>query len=388
MNDGAGRGADPDATVALLTRIAALESELQDVNDEATQFLTKAADLETKLSQANTTISFLNNSNRQQSVGNHSLNSLTGGRSAKVDDPPVFYADPSKDTIPFEYWYDTMEGKLRANADHYASGEDEMTAIKGKLEGTAAANLLTYIQSTNPNRIRTKDALMKHLWIEYYDHNAVALAEDAFADLKMDPKQDFLAFKNEFVRLAGESGEPRDKWKHLLKKKITDRRQNALVTHWFAPNMDFDKICQMARQVDLTFKLQAKSKNEKRGDAKSTGSSSNTNAGGRNGGGSNRNNSIVNNSNGGNRLKPHEKNWAKGKLSEREIVQFTVEGRCFNCRETGHRARDCPTTVPYQDNTQKKDNEVRLAEIAARYGYDPKVLFRDKEGQNNTEPEN
>ncbi|KAK4235983.1 hypothetical protein C8A03DRAFT_17323, partial [Achaetomium macrosporum] len=45
---------------------------------------------------------------------------------------------------------------------------------------------------------------------------------EAYDDLRMKPDDDYLAFKNDFARLAGECGKPRASWKHEFDRRLTD----------------------------------------------------------------------------------------------------------------------------------------------------------------------
>lgn len=383
---------DPDSL------LGKLQAQVTQLSADAQRDENEILDLRNKLQEATDNINYMVQQARGRTPGassSHSSGAGNGaGRSVRVDGPPVFYNDVAKDTVTFEYWYDAMKGKIHTNADHYNDDETaKMTAVKVKLGGEASKALLPYIRESNPARLTTYQALMEHLWNEYFDHTQKEKAEEEFQKLIMKPEDPFQGFRNAFVRLAGETEEDPSKWKGLLRKKIPDRLALSLVTQFLDEKIDFNAICQFCQQIDLVHKMQTQNRKDRAKTDKTT-TTNNTGSGGGGGGGSNNrnrnnngnnNNPSGNSSSGGNNsnnngrsntfvsLKPHERNWAKGKISEREAIQFIAEQRCFNCRNTGHRSRDCTITKP-RDTPSGPPSAARLAEIAAQYGSDPSIL--------------
>lgn len=356
----------------LLTRVAEQDGEIDILHDTVRDLGEKLSTADAKLVTANKAIEDL----RNQRQGTPGTEYTAGGtkKSTKIDGPSIFTNNPTEDKMDFEFWYSSMKTKLSVNADHYPSEEAKMLAIQSKLGGSAATNLMPYIRESNKQRLKTAKAMLEHLWDEYYDHNKTKKAEVEFSKLHMENFKDFMTFKNEFVRQAGESGEPQDRWKSLLERKLPNRVKNALVLQFLDDTVDFQKICKLCQQVDLTYKLSSMLKDD--GKPKNSGTNSGTSGGGRNqgrgGGNSNRNGGGSRNTGGSggggdaNRKKPHERDWAKGRLTPEEVVRYVSENRCFNCREQGHQSRRCP--VPRPGYT--KSTMAELSEIAKRFGYD------------------
>jgi hypothetical protein len=79
------------------------------------------------------------------------------------------------------------------------------------------------------------------------------------------------------------------------------------------------------------------------------------------------------------RRKPHNKNITSSKrnvirtLWSLDIDKLMKEGRCFRCRNTGHRANECP-----EDNDNKKAKEVPEKKMNGRELYAHVwVLFKE-----------
>lgn len=166
------------------------------------------------------------------------------GRSAKMADPPVFYNEKSKDTVVFASWLRQVKNKLRVNSDHFLSDDAKMAYIEGRLGGKASEDLEPYINETHCEPIM--EELLKHLFNEYNDHQAADKAIEAFNALDLKVGGDFSAFKNSFVRLAGERGLKRAEWKGEFKRRLPASLQVALAGAYLDKNVDFESYARLA----------------------------------------------------------------------------------------------------------------------------------------------
>ncbi|KAK4095774.1 hypothetical protein N658DRAFT_394608, partial [Parathielavia hyrcaniae] len=106
----------------------------------------------------------------------------------------------------------------------------------------AKRELAPYLRDTYPAPINTSSKLLAHLWRQYYDPTTEQMALDEYDNLKLKPGDDFLAFKNDFVRLAGETGKPRSTWKHEFNRKLYDSFQRSMVPSFASPAVTFDQF--------------------------------------------------------------------------------------------------------------------------------------------------
>jgi len=254
---------------------------------------------------------------------------LSGKRSAKVPDPPVFYNEKDRDSQLFEQWLDAIEDKLEINADHFPTDRARMAYIKSRMGGVSAAELAPYLRSSHPEQIVTLDRLLEHLREQYSDPNRAEQAIDDFRKLEMAPGDDFLAFKNKFVRLAGECGEPRTKWKPEFKRRIPAAMQRALARDYLNPNVTFEEYTRLGAEIAL-INRQA---NEKSGRRLNNPKLRSGPSGAR----------QSNPRSGGNKNGDNDKKGNPGPRPTKDEIRILIqEGRCFICREKGHTTRDCP----------------------------------------------
>lgn len=169
-------------------------------------------------------------------------------RSGRVPDPPIFYNEEDRDTIEFEQWHRAVVSKLRVNADHYHDDQARQIYVESRLGGRALQELSPYLRSTYPEPITSSERLLAHLWEQYYDPMKAQKALDAYDELRMKPGDDYLTFKNDFVRLAGECGKPRTSWKHEFNRRLTDTLQRALAGAFIDDTVVFDHFVRLGMQ--------------------------------------------------------------------------------------------------------------------------------------------
>lgn len=274
-------------------------------------------------------------------------------KSEKTPDVPVFTGE---DTNPetFEVWYRGVTNKFEVNADRFHSDRAKMAYVEGRLSGKASRNLLPYLRETHPEQITTSEALLDHLYNEYYNPNSAEKAIEAFNDLKMKPGDDYHDFRNEFVRLAGECGRPKRDWKAEFKRRLLPTLQDKLVMSYLDPTVEFEQYARTGAQLALTYEMTRKHREkDTRKDAKPGGQNAVTVPARRNNFTTNRNQGSKNERTTGNNADSRPAK-ARDQLSKDDYAKFIREGRCFNCKELGHMAGNCP----------KK--EARIQEIAER----------------------
>jgi hypothetical protein len=184
---------------------------------------------------------------RENSV--FSQTSVAGGkRSSKARDPPIFHNEKDRDTEDFEQWYRDIENKLTVNADHFDNDRARQAYIESRMGGKAKRELAPYLRDTHPEPIKTSDRLLTHLWDQYYNPLLAQKALDDYDDLKMGPGADYFAFKNDFVRLAGECGKTRAEWKREFNRRLTPNLQRHLAGAFLDPTVDFDQFMRLGLQ--------------------------------------------------------------------------------------------------------------------------------------------
>lgn len=270
-----------------------------------------------------------------------------GPRSDKLPDPPVFHNDKSKDVDGFEQWYRAMKNKLQVNADRYHDDHARQSYVESRLGGNAKLALEPYLSDDNPDPINTSEKLLSHLWEQYRDATKAQQAHEDWRNLKLKPGGDFLAFKNDFVRLAGAVGQVRSSWKNEFNARLYPSFKRILAASFVDPGVGFDKFTLTAQQIAIVNK-QAIEEQDNRPAAKRG------NAGNRLG--QKRPAPVA----GGADRKAAGAGPAKTLTSD-EVRILYQEGRCFVCREKGHTSRNCPLQ---QGN---KDREARLKALQEKW---------------------
>jgi hypothetical protein len=64
--------------------------------------------------------------------------SVSGKKSDKVLDPPIFTNSEAEDKLNFEDWYDQIEAKLHVNADRFDSDYTKLAYIRSRVRGEVA----------------------------------------------------------------------------------------------------------------------------------------------------------------------------------------------------------------------------------------------------------
>lgn len=328
----------------LIDTITSKDKEIDRLRHETAQLNQAIADL---VVQTRTRDS---GSEREGSVVTRGSTPGGGKRSGKVPDPPVFYNEKDRDTDEFEQWHRDVYNKLRVNADHFNDDHARQTYIESRLGGRAKRELAPYLRDTHPEPITSSERLLAHLWEQYHDPIKAQRSIEAYDELKMDPSDDYLTFKNDFVRLAGECGKPRASWKHEFNRRLTDSLQRALAGAFIDDTVTFDQFSRLGMQHAMINKRISERKtanrqtnlpkvNQKNPPGKTTSGGGVANVG----------RSTVANSD--------------KKPTQDEIRILYQEGRCFVCREKGHTSKDCPRN----NQPDASSREARLKALLAKW---------------------
>ncbi|KAK3896396.1 hypothetical protein C8A05DRAFT_20618 [Staphylotrichum tortipilum] len=260
----------------------------------------------------------------------------TGMRSGKVPDPPIFYNEKERDTIRFEQWYRAVKNKLLVNADHFSNDQARQTYMETRLGGTAVLELAPYLEETHPEPVTTSARLLEHLWEQYHDPMRAQKAVEAYENLQMKPGDDFMAFKNDFVRLAGECAKSRTTWKHEFHRRLTHSLQRTLMSVYVDRAITFDQYVHIGLQHDALNKRASEHQAAARKDAAAL-ARNNTRPARRNAG-----NPAGNPAAPAADAMPGDTNPGRKKHTPADFDRLIAEGRCFRCKEKGHTSRDCP----------------------------------------------
>jgi hypothetical protein len=270
------------------------------------------------------------------------------GRSAKQPDPPIFLNDGAKDTTTFETWYRNLQNKLAANGDHFSNDAARQGYIEGRVGGKAARELAPYLRETHPDVINTSEKLMAHLWSEYNDPLQSEKSLTDFIELEMKPGDSFTAFKNDFVRLAGECGKSKVEWKAEFKRRLPGTLQRALAPSYLDPAVTFDQYVRLGAEISHSYRQTGNGHAPRRDGAPRAAKTPKISD--------------------PRPAAPKAKSPAP-QLSPEEVRKLYDEGRCFVCREKGHTSRECPqkTGGGAAAGDWKAQRESRIANLQSRW---------------------
>ena len=122
----------------------------------------------------------------------------TTKRSTKIPDPPLF---SDGKTMPVSQWVSRMKNKLFANADHFETEEIKMIYVESRTEGNAAKHLDPRMREDSPCPFRSSGEMLETLREIFDDPNRKLTAINEFRSLRMGDK-DFHSFWGEFQRIA------------------------------------------------------------------------------------------------------------------------------------------------------------------------------------------
>ncbi|KAL8415047.1 hypothetical protein RB594_006035 [Gaeumannomyces avenae] len=318
----------------------------------------KIKDLEAKLAQLGGSESgesgrhhreYTPQSHQSGGSGRSNHSAPNSGR-ARLKDPPPFYADKEKDQNDFEIWLEAIKDKLSMDGGLYPEDGDKFTYVKSRRAGEAARILRPYVSGEHPDQVKTYQELLDHLWEEHHDGDAQERAQIDLDKLQMKSGEEFLVFKNKFVRLAGECRLPRADWKRNLYRRLVPALQEKVARDYKDKTLSFEGFSRSCQELSFlweqTRKLrenankgresQKKEVDKKSSDTNKPKTNSNPNSG--------RSGAAA----------------AARQHGQDDLKKLIEENRCFNCREQGHFTRDCPKP--------KATSSDRVNELMTRFG--------------------
>src|SRR6266487_4701003 len=163
--------------------------------------------------------------NRGRAYDSPTSNASPSHYSKKLPDPTPLSdgEDPA-----FDGWVIQIKGKLRANADHFATEEDKMFYVFNRTTGDAQKHLIPRFNDGSPLRFITATDMIQHLASIYVNLNKVRDARYSYGRLVMKSNQSFAEFQTIFLHLAGEGEVPADSLRLDLYDKLTTQLQERL----------------------------------------------------------------------------------------------------------------------------------------------------------------
>lgn len=249
-------------------------------------------------------------------------------KSTKLPDPPIFEGrDQDLDS-----WLSRMRNKLLANGDHYPTDSLQIAYTESRIGGEAAKHIAPRLRATALNRFGTAEEIFGYLNQVYGDPDRRHTAQRAYLKLYQG-KRSFAEFWAEFQRLAAELDYNQTSMIDDLRFKLNPSLQNALV-HVPDPTdiYEFARTCQ---RVDQRLKdIQAvQARVERRNpttaaDGKAATPPANT--------------AKTTTSTAAAKPPASAMSSTRPTHSDPEKEALLRTGSCFNCKQQGHRAADCP----------------------------------------------
>src|SRR5258706_6502070 len=109
----------------------------------------------------------------------------------------------------FQSWKIQVQGKLRANADHFQTEEDKMLYIFNCTQGDAQKHLLSRFRDDSTMRFESTKEMIDHLATVYVNPNEVRDSQYEYDRLRMKTTETFSEFQTQFLHLAGKAQIPR-----------------------------------------------------------------------------------------------------------------------------------------------------------------------------------
>lgn len=289
--------------------------------------------------------------------GGHTERTEGGTKKSQKVDVPVYYHDKAKDTLGFEMWYRLITNKIEVNSDHFYDDKAIQTYLEGRIQGKAAEDLFPYLCDDHPDQIKSSKQLLRHLWNEYHDPNKLENAIDDFydADFRMKPGDDYMEFRNKFVRLAGACHVPKKDWKQQFKRRLLNSIATALTRDYLDPTVSFEEYVRLGAEMAQSYKQQQRRWQVTEAKDKKTDKPS-----GRTGRRTNHQ-STAGTGNATSQATATGTVRTGGRLTNEEAKQLALEGRCFSCKEKGHVSSTCPKRA-----TDRAARDARIQAIADR----------------------
>ena len=296
------------------------------------------------------------NSNLQENVDrnprgvtpalSHGATSLgaTEKRSVKMPDPPLF---SDGKTMPVSQWITRMKNKLFANADHFETEELKMMYILSRTEGLAAKHLDPRTREGSLSPFLSSTDMLLTLKEVFDDPNRKLTAINEFRALRMGDK-DFHTFWAEFQRISFDLNYADDVLMTEMIHKLHNRIQRSIAIAPEAKNIyelahQCQRIYEGMLQSDRTKRFANRIDQQKQRRAATSGGTSS--------GAASSSKALVPAPFPRKALpesKPRLFNPspdAVPRLTSKEALILSKQGRCFKCKEFGHMAPTCESEL-------------------------------------------
>lgn len=277
-------------------------------------------------------------------------------RSTKMTKPPVL--TDGKDPT-FDAWLFRIKDRLENNSDHYPDARSQMGFIASFCGGKAERHLLPRLREGSRRPFRTPEEMLDFLAVVFHNPNRLADAKSEFRALTMRG-YDFDTFITEFMHLAGESELPEDDYKFELNEKLEPRLAQAVASEYVTSG-SFDQFSRHCSLVARSLKRAAdrlprhtqpppRAGSVTPSASRSTPAGSVTPSASRSAPSASRSapsaSRFVPPASGGRSPEPSLPATGPRRPPKDDPVKAELyrQGRCFNCKQKGHLARDCPWT--------------------------------------------
>lgn len=267
---------------------------------------------------------------RQDILVSPAPSTITGKRSVKFPDPPIFIGDNNP---PFEDWSLKLHDKLAINEDHFETDKARAAYAIGRTGGNASEHINAY-RVTDAAYFKTVDMVIEVLRGVYADSDRQRNVRQKYLALKQGASQEFALFFSEFARLGRELGYLDAMLRQDLETKLNRGLKSTLANN----PRDFDNLSQMKDYLVTVdnARRRIKAEDDRDGVLKKDKAT---------------NKPYYTSTHNGNRASPYTRTTA---IVAKPIVatpapvpsplanaQDSKEGNCFICHKQGHLARDC-----------------------------------------------
>jgi hypothetical protein len=273
-------------------------------------------------------------------------------KSSKIPDPPVF-----KDglTPTFDAWKRAVRNKLRSNADHYPTDEAKLGYVLSRIEQPAGDILEPYLDDNAAEPFTTHIQVFDVLERVYGVPNKEYLYQGQFECLEQG-NTELNAFIAEFYRLAAPLRRDENSLLNSFRRKLSPTMQRHTIGH---QNESLENLIEFCRRVDDDLKLHQQSRRNaayvpSSRQSKRTATSPTPAAPAPVGKATITTPAPTTVRAVAPATLPNPRLPARPADPEREIIFRT--GSCFNCKQQGHRAIDCPLKA------EKRVQEINTSE--------------------------
>lgn len=245
----------------------------------------------------------------------------------KLQDPPVF--TDGKDGLPVEHWLVKMDGKMTADEDLMDTPKRRMVYVMKRVGGTAFDHLEPRARKNATRPWKDSDEMLAYLKQVFGDSNRRENAENEFRALRQSGK-DFNTFWAEFQRLAMELDRNDATLISDLTSKLSYQMLRQLNTGDKRPTdlLEYAERCQRVYQ-GLKDVARAKAASERYMEKRAAARATTTTPA-----------KKVTTSTTTTRT-PSSTVPGRRVLTASERERLMREGRCFSCKEVGHRTTEC-----------------------------------------------